>query len=57
MEELKMNENQDNIIKARVSEFIGMSLRNALAAHDGMKIYDVPLIGIASADDPFWLKC
>jgi len=56
MEELKMNENQDNFIKTRLSEFIGMSLHNSLAAYDGMKIYDMPLIGIASADDPFFQK-
>jgi hypothetical protein len=56
MEELKMNENQDNIIKIRLSEFIEISLHNALAAHDEMKMYDMPLIGIASADDPFFQK-
>lgn len=51
-----MDENQDNIIKTRLSEFIEMSLHNSLAAHDGMKMYDMPIMGIASADDPFFQK-
>jgi Uncharacterized Fe-S protein len=48
---IKLDKNPCDFIKRKVSEFIAMNPHNALAAHGGMKMYDSPLIGVASAND------
>jgi epoxyqueuosine reductase QueG len=54
MEEPEMSETLEKNISTKLSEFIDLSLHNALAAHGGMKMYDAPLIGIAPAEDPLF---
>jgi epoxyqueuosine reductase len=46
-----MDFNQANDIKKQFADFIEKSPLNTLAAHGGMRMYDRPLLGIASADD------
>jgi epoxyqueuosine reductase len=49
--------NQNNLEKnicLKLTEFVDKDSRNALSAHGGMKIYDAPLFGIASADDAWF---
>ena len=46
-------QNEDFIIK-KITEFVENDPRNILPAHNNMKIYGAPLIGFASADDPFF---
>jgi epoxyqueuosine reductase len=42
-------------IRERLSEFVAGDPGNAMPAHGGMKMYDAPLMGVASAADPyFW---
>lgn len=45
---------QKKDIEAELTAFIEKNPHNALAAHGGMKMYDAPLVGIASADDPLF---
>lgn len=49
-----MNQNLAEMILAKINEFVEKDSRNALAAHGGMRIYDLPLLGIAAADDPLF---
>jgi epoxyqueuosine reductase len=49
--------NQNNLEKnicLELTRFVNKDSRNALSAHGGMKIYDAPLFGIASADDAWF---
>lgn len=39
-------------IRAELEKFVGENPMNSLAAHGGERIYDAPLVGFASADDP-----
>jgi epoxyqueuosine reductase len=48
------NDEQQNQIHTKLSEFIKKSPTNSLTAHGGMKMYGAPLLGIASADDPLF---
>lgn len=48
-----LNLENENYIKIVFTEFIKNDPRNILPAHN-MKIYDAPLIGIASAYDPYF---
>ncbi len=41
-------------IRTGLAEFVEKSPHNVLIAHDNMKMYDSPIIGIASADDPLF---
>jgi len=47
---------QEETIRRQLESFVEADPRNRLAAHVGMKIYDSPLLGIASADDPWFEK-
>lgn len=46
----------ENFIKNKIIEFVNTDPRNVLLAHNNMKIYDEPLIGIASADDDYFVE-
>src|SRR5689334_5389119 len=49
-----INIQDENYIKREFTEFIKNDPRNILHAYNNMKIYDSPLIGIASANDPYF---
>lgn len=42
-------------IQSKLSEFIENDRRNSLEAHNHIKMYEEPLIGIASADCAYYL--
>lgn len=44
----------ENTIRTKLEEFVQTDPRNAMPAHGGMRIYDAPLIGFASAGDPMF---
>lgn len=44
----------ETIIRGKIADFVNSDKRNSMAYHDGMKIYEPPLIGIAAADDPLF---
>jgi epoxyqueuosine reductase QueG len=39
-----------------VTAFVRQAPGNAMAAHDGMRMYDDPLLAVASADDPWFAR-
>lgn len=41
----------EKTIREKLTEFVETDHRNAMPAHNGMRIYDSPLIGFAAADD------
>lgn len=43
-------------LEARLVEFVSTDPRNAMPAHNGMRIYDAPLVGFAAADDPLFFE-
>lgn len=49
-----INIHDENYIKREFIEFIKSDSRNILHAHNNIKIYDSPLIGIASANDSYF---
>lgn len=44
----------ERLIENKIIEFVNTDPRNVLVAHNNMKIYDEPLIGIADADDDYF---
>lgn len=46
--------NFETFIKLKLNEFVENDSRNTLAAHGGIKMYDTPLLGIASDDDAWF---
>lgn len=44
----------ESFIKNKIIEFVNTDPRNVLPAHNNMRIYDEPLIGIADADDDYF---
>jgi len=49
-----INIQNENYIKEKFTKFIENDPRNVLHDYNNMKIYDGPLIGIASANDPYF---
>lgn len=43
-------------LEERLAQFVGTDPRNAMPAHNGMRIYDAPLVGFAAADDPLFFE-
>ncbi len=39
-----------------LTDFVENDPRNAMAAHDGMRMYDAPLLGVATADDEWFSR-
>jgi epoxyqueuosine reductase QueG len=39
-----------------ITNFVEQDPRNAMAAHGGMQMYDVPLVGVAAADDEWFAR-
>jgi epoxyqueuosine reductase len=48
------DENPKQAIEETIKEYVRTSPHNSLASFDGAPIFDVPLIGIASGDDPLF---
>lgn len=44
----------EDALRRQLSDFVEEDPRNSMAAHGGMKIYNSPLVGFASAEDPLF---
>jgi epoxyqueuosine reductase len=47
---------KDLLVKGKLTEFVERDSRNAMKEHGDWKIYDSPVIAIATADDPWFEK-
>jgi epoxyqueuosine reductase QueG len=43
-------------LAAAITDFVAHDERNAMAAHNGMRIFDAPLAGVAAADDGWFAR-